>query len=58
LSLADVCSAEGRPISGFQHVDWQPADELAGRTRSGDARRWSKSIWPVTQRSSPARQGA
>ena len=30
ISLADVCSAEGRPISGFQHVDWQPADEQAG----------------------------
>ena len=30
MSLADVCSAEGRPISGFQHADWQPADELAG----------------------------
>ena len=26
----DVCSAEVRPISGFQQVDWQPADELAG----------------------------
>ena len=30
MSLADVCAAEGRPISGFEHVDWQPADELAG----------------------------
>ena len=30
LSLADVCAAEGRPITGFEHVDWQPADELAG----------------------------
>ncbi len=30
MSLADVCRAEGRPISGFLHVDWQPADELAG----------------------------
>lgn len=30
MSLADVCRAEGRPIAGFQHVDWQPADELAG----------------------------
>jgi predicted metalloenzyme YecM len=30
LSLADVCAAEDRSISGFHHVDWQPADELAG----------------------------
>jgi predicted metalloenzyme YecM len=30
MSLGDVCAAEGRPISGFQHVDWHPADELAG----------------------------
>jgi hypothetical protein len=30
MSLADVCRAEGRPISGFLHVDWQPPDELAG----------------------------
>ena len=30
MSLADVCPAEGRPIFGFEHVDWQPADELAG----------------------------
>jgi predicted metalloenzyme YecM len=30
MSLADVCRAEGHPISGFEHVEWQPADELAG----------------------------
>jgi len=30
MSLADVCRAEGRPIAGFEHVDWHPDDELAG----------------------------
>src|SRR5881396_401771 len=29
-SLKDACEAEGRAFVGFQHVDWHPADELAG----------------------------
>jgi hypothetical protein len=30
LSLGDVCRIEGRPISGFEHTEWKPKDELAG----------------------------
>ena len=29
-SLKDACELEGRAFVGFQHVDWHPADELAG----------------------------
>jgi hypothetical protein len=28
--IVSVVEAEGRAFVGFQHVDWQPADELAG----------------------------
>jgi predicted metalloenzyme YecM len=30
LSLGDVCRAEGLPLDGFVHADWQPEDETAG----------------------------
>jgi hypothetical protein len=29
-SPGDVCRIEGRPISGFEHTEWEPKDELAG----------------------------
>lgn len=30
MSLGDACRREGRTFDGFHHVEWQPADELAG----------------------------
>ncbi len=29
-SLAEMCEREGRSLDGFEHVDWSPADDLAG----------------------------